>query len=70
MKIWINPQYNLQAGDLIDITIAKIRMPTTKYTYGKLSLLSYEYVSSTKQYLNHSEIVHGFTYQSIPDDAP
>lgn len=32
-----------------------------------MSMLAYEYYSSTKTIKNHTEIVHDFTFNTIPD---
>lgn len=42
-------------------------MPPTAYTYSKISLLAYEYDSTNKLTKNHSEIVHFYTFTTIPD---
>ncbi|CAD8140771.1 unnamed protein product [Paramecium octaurelia] len=67
VEIWLNPQQDMVAQQIVEISFPKIKLPSTSYTYGKISMLAYEYQASTKTTRNHSEIVHFYTYHTIPD---
>jgi hypothetical protein len=47
---------------VFDISIPKIMLPPTAYTYAKFSLLAFEFDTITKKQTNHSEIVHDFVF--------
>jgi hypothetical protein len=42
-------------------------MPSTPFSYVKMSLLAFEYNFGTKIYTNKSELVHDFTFQTHDD---
>ena len=66
-QIWLDPQGPLSNGDVVDLTIPKIKLPPTVNSYAKMSLLAFEYNSNTKKTTNISEIVTDWTFVTHED---